>query len=97
MCGDPPNIIIGTALGYSFADFIGNTGVIAFLCLFLVVAYFTICFGKNLKKSEATRKTSAEEYPQPSSAIESKKDFAISVVIFAIAIVLLVTHARKRI
>jgi Na+/H+ antiporter NhaD/arsenite permease-like protein len=94
MCGDPPNIIIGTALGYSFADFIGNTGVIAFLCLFLVVAYFTICFGKNLKKSEATRKTSAEEYPQPSSAIESKKDFAISVVIFAIAIVLLVTHAQ---
>lgn len=29
MCGDPPNIIIGTSLGYSFADFITNTGVIA--------------------------------------------------------------------
>lgn len=26
MCGDPPNIIIGTSLGYSFADFISNTG-----------------------------------------------------------------------
>ena len=26
MCGDPPNIIIGTSLGYSFADFITNTG-----------------------------------------------------------------------
>ena len=29
MCGDPPNIIIGTSLGYSFADFITNTGLIA--------------------------------------------------------------------
>ena len=28
MCGDPPNIIIGTALGYTFTDFIKNTGVI---------------------------------------------------------------------
>ena len=25
MCGDPPNIIIGTALGYSFSDFLLNT------------------------------------------------------------------------
>lgn len=29
MCGDPPNIIIGTSLGYSFSDFITNTGLIA--------------------------------------------------------------------
>ena len=26
MCGDPPNIIIGTSLGLSFFDFLGNTG-----------------------------------------------------------------------
>ena len=26
MCGDPPNIIIGTSLGFSFADFVTNTG-----------------------------------------------------------------------
>ena len=25
MCGDPPNIIIGTSLGFSFADFVTNT------------------------------------------------------------------------
>lgn len=27
MCGDPPNIIIGTSLGYSFFDFLENTGL----------------------------------------------------------------------
>jgi Na+/H+ antiporter NhaD/arsenite permease-like protein len=33
MCGDPPNIIIGTSLGYSFSDFLTNTGVIALVAL----------------------------------------------------------------
>ena len=33
MCGDPPNIIIGTSLGYSFFDFLENTGLIAGICL----------------------------------------------------------------
>lgn len=28
MCGDPPNIIISASLGYSFTDFVTNTGVI---------------------------------------------------------------------
>ena len=29
MCGDPPNIIIGTSLGFTFGDFIMNTGVLS--------------------------------------------------------------------
>ena len=37
MCGDPPNIIIGTALGYSFADFVTNTGVIAAISLVVII------------------------------------------------------------
>ena len=44
MCGDPPNIIIGTSLGYSFADFILNTGVMALISLVLVVIYFYFAF-----------------------------------------------------
>lgn len=41
MCGDPPNIIIGTSLGYSFTDFLTNTGLIAGISLVVVVLYFT--------------------------------------------------------
>ena len=48
MCGDPPNIIIGTSLGYSFADFIMNTGVIAAVSLVLIIFYFFFCFRKEL-------------------------------------------------
>ncbi len=93
MCGDPPNIIIGTALGYSFFDFISNTGVIVAICFVFTVIYFWICFRKELKKSEKTRPSDII-YPQPSEAVENKAAFISSIVIFALAVVLLVTHAQ---
>ena len=48
MCGDPPNIIIGTALHYTFTDFLFNTGVIAILSLVLMIFFFYLCFRKKL-------------------------------------------------
>jgi len=91
MCGDPPNIIIGTALGYTFGDFTKNTGAMALSSLIVVIPYFYLCFRKMLKNgSENVDKTA---YPQPSSAIRNKKDFSISCVIFAFAVILLVTHS----
>lgn len=90
MCGDPPNIIIGTAMGYSFADFLVNTGLIAGLCLIFVVIYFYFIFRKQLVQTE---EVDTSTMPDPKSAILDKKGFAISCVIFAIAVVLLVTHS----
>ena len=87
MCGDPPNIIIGTSLGYSFADFITNTGVIAAISLVVVIFYFFFCFRKELAGSGAG--SGQISYPDPKDAIENKKDFAISSIIFACAVVLL--------
>ena len=92
MCGDPPNIIIGTSLGYSFADFITNTGVIAGFSLILVILYFFFCFRRELEKSVTER--GEVSYPNPKDAIENRKDFAVSSAIFAAAVVLLVTHAQ---
>lgn len=92
MCGDPPNIIIGTSLGYSFADFITNTGVIAGIALIFVILYFYIYFRKDLKKSE-NAKPPENGYPSAKSAIKSKKEFVQSSIIFFIAVVLLVTHS----
>lgn len=92
MCGDPPNIIIGTSLGYSFSDFVLNTGVIALISLVFIVFYFYFCFRKELSKNNNT--AGNVKYPNPSEAIENKKAFAISCVIFAMAVILLVTHAQ---
>ena len=92
MCGDPPNIIIGTSLGYTFFDFVTNTGFIAVISLIFVVIYFYFCFRKELSQ----RPEDAEHLtcPEPGEAIHSKKDFAVSCVIFGAAVLLLVTHAQ---
>lgn len=92
MCGDPPNIIIGTSLGYSFVDFITNTGLIAAVSLLAVILYFYLVFRKELTANKAV--IDPATCPKPAEAITSKKGFAVSCVIFLSAILLLVTHAQ---
>ena len=93
MCGDPPNIIVGTSLGYSFADFLTNTGVIAGICLVFVVFYFLLIFRKDLKEAGKS-KIDISSMPDPKEAITDKRSFIISIVIFLCAVVMLVTHAQ---
>lgn len=92
MCGDPPNIIIGTSLGYSFGDFIMNTGAMAGIALIVVVVYFYFAFRKELS-STAVKSEDGTKYPDPGEAIKDKPGFIISCIIFLCAIVMLVTHA----
>ena len=91
MCCDPPNIIIGTSLGYSFADFVMNTGLIAGISLIFTLVYFYFVSRKELSKSGVDIDIS--KLPTPSSAITDKPGFIMSSIIFAIAVILLVTHA----
>ena len=93
MCGDPPNIIIGTALGYTFTDFIKNTGVIIGICFVFVLIFFWLCFRKPLKASEAARPADAV-CPAPATTIANRKAFVADVIVFLIAVALLVTHAQ---
>ena len=93
MCGDPPNIIIGTSLSLSFFDFIENTGVIALLSLLAVMLYFYLVFRKELKQSETQSKVDITKQPKPASAIKSKGKFGVSCGIFLLAVVLLITHS----
>ncbi len=93
MCGDPPNIIIGTSLGYSFSDFIMNTGLIASVSFVVVLIYFYFIFKKDLVS--ATGETiDIHTLPTPSSAITDKKGFIVNCIIFCVTIILLVTHAQ---
>lgn len=95
MCGDPPNIIIGTYLHYSFADFVSNTGMIALVGLIVVVIFFYFCFRKELSVPTGKREISEEDI-DPSKAITDKKGFIVSTIIFLCAILLLVSHAQTR-
>lgn len=93
MCGDPPNIIIGTSLGYSFMDFVTNTGVMAFVSLIFVLVYFYLVFKKDLV-SKAGADMDYSTLPTPESAITDRKGFIVSTIIFLVTVVLLVTHAQ---
>ncbi len=93
MCGDPPNIIIGTSLGYSFGDFIANTGVMSGICLLFVVPYFYLIFRRSLTSQTDIRELT-RTCPAPSSAIPNRRKFTQSCLIFAAAVVLLITHAQ---
>lgn len=91
MCGDPPNIIIGTSLGYSFFDFLTNTGLIAGVCLIVILFYFLFAYKKELK-TDGTG-IDPHKLPTPKSAILDKSGFVVSCLIFGCAVVLLITHS----
>ena len=93
MSGDPPNIIIGTAFGYSFMDFVVNTGPIAWIGMLVTLGYFYLVFRKILTQAEDPEAL-MKVCPVPSTAITDRRLFAIDTSIFIVVIILLVTHAE---
>jgi len=95
MSGDPPNIIIGTHFGYTFMDFLLNTGIIAWVGLTVAVVLFYLMFRKALRQSASNGQADAtKHYPEPKEAISNPRLFTASTAIFVIVIILLVTHAQ---
>jgi len=94
MCGDPPNVIIGTAYGYSFFDFATNTGPIAWIGMFATLAFFYFAFRKVLTTSTGENGIDPSTYPEPREAITNMNLFRINTAIFLTVVVLLVTHAQ---
>jgi Na+/H+ antiporter NhaD/arsenite permease-like protein len=94
MSGDPPNIIIGTALGYSFTDFLMNTGLIAWIGMIIVLVFFYFIFRKALIQSQNKLSSETKQYPNPKEAVTNPRGFFINVAIFLFVIILLVTHAQ---
>jgi Na+/H+ antiporter NhaD/arsenite permease-like protein len=93
MCGDPPNIIIGTALGYTFSDFAVNTGPIAWIGMILTLGYFYLIFRRSLQQ-QASAEEIMKVCPIPSSAITNPNLFKVDTSIFILVVILLVTHAQ---
>jgi len=95
MVGDPPNIIIGTALNLSFMDFVTNLGPIAVVIFLINLAFFYMYYRKDFK----AKVDSAEFYkvykylmPRPEHAIKDQRTMKIALSIFIFSLVLLVFH-----
>jgi len=93
MSGDPPNIIIGTALGYTFFDFLRDTGIIAWIGMVFTLIFFYFVFRKQLLASQKIDNAPAQ-YPEPGEAITDRTHFFINAGIFMFVVALLVTHAQ---
>ncbi len=53
LVGDPPNVILGTTLGFSFSDFARNTAPISILAAFLLLGFFYFRNRKQLRDAHA--------------------------------------------
>jgi len=94
MCGDPPNIIIGTAFGYTFTDFALNTAPIAWIGMGLALGIFYFAFRKILASSQGATDAPLNQYPEPREAIVNPRLFIINTAIFILVVILLITHAQ---
>lgn len=53
LVGDPPNVILGTVLGFNFMDFASHTGPISALASLVLVVYFFLANRKALRDAHA--------------------------------------------
>ena len=90
LIGDPPNIIIGSAAGLSFMDFVKELTLIVFIILFVVLAVMTLFFRKHLVTTEEKMKQVAEL--DNSNTITDKALMIRSIIVLAGVILGFVTH-----
>ncbi|MGZ5502627.1 MAG: SLC13 family permease, partial [Halobacteriota archaeon] len=91
LVGDPPNVILGTQLGFGFNDFALNNGPIAIVATLLAVSVLFLMQRKNVTPSVAidTSKLSAI---RPERTITNKWLLRLGLGALFAAITLLITH-----
>ncbi|MEW5936503.1 MAG: ArsB/NhaD family transporter [Candidatus Thermoplasmatota archaeon] len=89
MVGDPPNVIIGTALNYSFIDFVTGVGPIAVVLFFVNMGLLLIIFRRSLRNAEPPQDAGDTD---PYSCVKDLKLMRMALVIFTFTVTLLVLH-----
>ena len=90
LIGDPPNIMIGSAAGYSFVDFVAYDTPAALLSLAVMLALFYLLFGRKLHVDDAHKDALAglDEREQIKNPILLRQ----SVVMIALVVVGFMAH-----
>lgn len=89
MVGDPPNVVLGTALNLTFFDFLVNTGPIA-LVLFFVNAGAMYLWFRRAPPTEP--EPAAVEGGDPFAQVEDVRLMRLSLAVFAFTVTLLALH-----
>jgi Na+/H+ antiporter NhaD/arsenite permease-like protein len=94
LIGDPPNIIIGTALGYSFNQFIANLGPIVWIGMAVTLAYLYFRFRKEVTGVVGELDIPVERYPRPGDTITNRRLFWIEAAVLVLTVVLLILYEQ---
>jgi Na+/H+ antiporter NhaD/arsenite permease-like protein len=96
LIGDPPNIIIGTSLGYSFNEFLVNLAPIVWVGMAAALGYFYFRFRKEKLGAGSGVGISAAHYPKSGEAITNRNLFWIQFAILVLTVVLLIMHEQAK-
>ena len=90
LIGDPPNIMIGSAAGLSFMDFVMNTGVVVLIVLVIYCLLFSVMYRKELvvKEENMQKVMKLDE----NLAIKDKGLLIKSVVMIVLVVVAFIFH-----
>ncbi|MEJ1410268.1 MAG: ArsB/NhaD family transporter [Candidatus Sedimenticola sp. (ex Thyasira tokunagai)] len=81
LIGDPPNILIGSATGYSFTDFLFNLGPVVVILLVMTTLFFYFFLGRSLYTSQENRDRIMKF--RPDESIQDPALLKISLIVIA--------------
>ncbi|MBT3550580.1 MAG: ArsB/NhaD family transporter [Rhodospirillaceae bacterium] len=84
LIGDPPNILIGSATGLTFMQFLTNLGPLVVVLIVIMVVVFKLLWGKGLMASEAARQGIMRF--REAETITDKRLLVISLTVLALVI-----------
>lgn len=92
LIGDPPNIMIGSAAGLDFMDFITNTGIVAVFVIAALVLIMKFVYKSKLAADEEAIKSVMEL--DENKAIEDKALLYKSIVVMILVVVGFMFHSQ---
>ena len=92
LIGDPPNIMIGSAAGLSFNDFILGTGPAVLLVMLATIACFYFIYGRKLQVTQEAREIILGR--DETKAIKDRPLLIKSVVMIVLVVLGFVFHAQ---
>ena len=91
LIGDPPNIMIGSAAGLSFADFLAYDAPAVAVILAAVLGAFYLLYGRKMAVSPEAR--AAVMALEPASYVKDRRLLAVSAVMTALVVAGFMFHA----
>lgn len=85
LIGDPPNILIGSAVGFSFMDFVYNTGPASVIIMVVMLVFFDLVWGRKLTTTDKAKEHLLRYKPEEAltdKPLLMKSLFVLAIVIF---------------